>query len=66
MNMLDMYTREKTNKIHVDKMRRDKRHYDLIRRMNLTRTSSGLRRIWLILILAALVILLGAFRVPPQ
>ena len=66
MNMLDMYTREKTNKIHIDKMRRDKRHHDLIRRMNSTRTAAVLRKIRLMLIFAALVILLGAFLIPPK
>ena len=61
MNMLDMHTREKANKIHVDEMQRD-RHYDhLLRSMNSTTNWAISKRIRLMLIFSALIILFGAF-----
>jgi hypothetical protein len=61
MNMLDMHTREKANKIHLDEMHRDARHRYLLGCMNSVRNLAISRRIRLVLIFAALIILLGAF-----
>jgi hypothetical protein len=61
MNMLDMHTREKANKIHVDEMQRDRRYQNLLRSMNSTRNWAISKRIRLMLIFSALIILFGAF-----
>ena len=64
MHLLDMYTREKTNKLHLDKMRRDGRHRTLLRGMNSTRKLSISKRMQLMLIFVILVLLLGASLIP--
>ena len=61
MNMLDMHTREKANKLHIDGMQRDRRHHNLLRSMNSTRNWAISKRIRLMLIFSALIILFGAF-----
>lgn len=61
MNMLDMHTREKANKIHIDKIQRDRRYHKLLNGMHLTRNAAISKKIQLMLILATLVILFGAF-----
>ena len=61
MNMLDMYTREKANKIHIEKMQRDRHYHKLLHSMRLTRSAAISKRIRLMLIFATLVILFGAF-----
>ena len=61
MNMLDMYTREKANKIHIDKLQQDRRYHNLLRSMHLTRSAAISKRIRLALIFATLAILFGTF-----
>ena len=61
MNMLDMHTREKANKIHIDKMQRDRRYHKLLHGMHLTRNAAISKKTQLMLIFATLVILFGAF-----
>jgi len=61
MNMLDMYTRENANKIHVDKMQRDRRYHKLLRNMHLTRSAAVSKRMRLMLIFTTLIILFSAF-----
>jgi hypothetical protein len=61
MNMLDMHTREKVNKIHIAEMQRSARNCHLLRDLNSARIpvlSKG--RIRLALIAMALVLLVGA------
>jgi len=60
MNLLDMYTREKANKIHIEKLQRDRRYHKLLRSMHLTRSAAISKRIRLMLIFATLTILFGA------
>ena len=64
MHLLDMYTREKANKLHLDKMRRDRLYRSLLSDMNSARNFAISKRIGLMLIFAALVLLLGAFLSP--
>ena len=62
MNMLDMHTREKVNKMHIAEMHReaDKRH--LLRDMNAERiTVIARERIGLVLLLAILLLIVGGF-----
>ncbi len=61
MNMLDMYTREKANKIHANEMHQGRRYRYLLRGMNSRRNPAISKRIRLMLIFSALVILSGAF-----
>lgn len=61
MNMLDMYTREKANKIHANEMHRDRRHRNLLSDLRLTRNLDISKRIRPMLIFSALAILFGAF-----
>ena len=64
MHILDMYTREKANKLHLDKMRRDRPYHSLLGGMNSTRNVAISKWIRLMLIFATLVLLLGAFLSP--
>ena len=64
MHMLDMYTREKANKIHLDKMRRDRPYRSLLPHMSSTRNVAISKWIRRTLIFATLVLLLGAFLSP--
>ena len=64
MNMLDMYTREKANKLHLDKMRRDRLYRSLLRGMNSTRNLAISKWVRLMLVFATLVLLRGAFLIP--
>lgn len=61
MNMLDMYTRENANKIHVDKMQRDRRYHKLLRNMHLISSAAVSKRMRLMLIFTTLIILFSAF-----
>ena len=62
MNMLDMHTREKINKIHLAEMHREARSRYLLRDINSTDYSAGsTRRIRRALAVAALILLVGAF-----
>ncbi len=62
MNMLDMHTREKVNKIHLDELHSEARNRHLLRDINSTSSPTlSKRRIRLAVIFAALVILLGTF-----
>ncbi|HKY54527.1 MAG TPA: hypothetical protein VJM08_09485 [Anaerolineales bacterium] len=64
MHLLDMYTREKVNKLHLDKMRRERPYHSLLRGMSSTKNIAISKRIRLVLIVAALALLLGAFLIP--
>jgi hypothetical protein len=64
MNMLDMHTREKANKIHLDEMHRNAHHRYLLGRINSAGNLVISRRMRLALIFGALIILLGAFLIP--
>ena len=59
MHMLDMYTREKANKLHLDKMRRDRPHLSLLREMSSTRTVTFSKWMRLMLIFATILLLPG-------
>ena len=61
MHMLDMYTREKANKLHLDKMRRDRPHRSLLRGMSLTRAVAISKWMRLTLIFATILLLPGTF-----
>lgn len=66
MNMLDMHTRERINKIHLDEMHREARSRYLLRDISSTDHSAGsTRRIRRALAVAALIMLLGAFLAAP-
>jgi hypothetical protein len=64
MNMLDMYTREKANKAHLDEMHREAKTRHLLRNAsqdgNAENTSTK-RRAHLALAFAALIILFSVF-----
>ena len=62
MHMLDMYTREKANQLHLEKMRRDRPYRSLLRGMNSTRNIVISKWIRLVLMLAAFILLLGTSR----
>lgn len=66
MNMLDMYSREKSNKIHLDEMHREARDRHTLRHANQARNleswSSRLRA-RLAVVFAALIIMFGALLV---
>ena len=64
MHLLDMYTREKANQLHLDKMRRDRPYQPLLGEMNSIRNLAISKRIWLMLIFAALGLLLSEFLFP--
>ena len=64
MHTLDMYTREKTNKLHLDKMRLDRPYHSLLRGMSSTRNVAISKWIRLMLIFVTLMLLLGAFLSP--
>ena len=61
MNMLDMHTREKANKIHIDKLQRDRRYHKLLHGIHLTRNAAIPKGTQLMLIFVTLVLLFGAF-----
>lgn len=64
MHLLDMYTREKANKLHLDKMRRDRPYRFLLPHISSTRNVASSKWIRFMLIFATLVLLLGAFLSP--
>jgi hypothetical protein len=66
MNMLDMHTRERINRNHLDEMHREARSGYLLRDTNSTDYSAGsTRRIRRALAVAALILLVGAFLAAP-
>lgn len=64
MHLLDMYTREKANQLHLDKMRRDRPYRSLLRGMNSTRNLAIAKWMRLMLIFATLILLPGTFLMP--
>ena len=64
MHLLDMYTREKANQLHLDKMRRDRPYRSLLRGMNSTRNLAIAKWMRLMLIFATLILLPGTFLIP--
>ena len=64
MHMLDMYTREKANQLHLDKIRRDRPYRSLLRGMNSTRNVTIAKWMRLMLIFATVILLPGAFLIP--
>lgn len=58
MHLLDMYTREKANKLHLNKMRRDRPYRSLLGGMSSTRNVAISKWIRLMLIFATIVLLL--------
>ena len=64
MHTLDMYTREKANQLHLDKMRRDRPYRSLLRGMNSTRNAATSKWMRLMLIFAILILLPGTFLIP--
>ena len=64
MHLLDMYTREKANQLHLDKMRRDRLYRSLLRGMNSTRTVAIAKWVGLMLMFATLILLPGTFLIP--
>ena len=61
MNMLDMYTRDNANQLHLEKMRRDRPYRSLLRGMNSTRNLATFKWMRLMLILSTIVLLPGSF-----
>ena len=62
MNMLDMYTREQVNKIHIAEMRQEARSQYSWHAFNLSRiTAITKERVGLVLILAILILVMGSF-----
>jgi hypothetical protein len=64
MHLLDMYTREKANQLHLDKMRRDRPYRSLLRGANSTRNVANAKWMWLVLIFATLILLPSTFLIP--
>lgn len=64
MHMLDTYTREKANQLHLEEMRRERPYRSLLRGMNSTRNAAASKWMRLLLILATLLLLPGAFVIP--
>lgn len=62
MNMLDMHTREKVNKIHIAEMHREARNRHSLRALDSARSPdiSG-RRVRLLLVVLVLAVFVGAF-----
>lgn len=63
MNTLDMYTREKANKIHLDHLHREAKSHHLLRGAKQDKTLESTiqrRKLYLKLALAALVIIFGS------
>lgn len=66
MNMLDMHTRERINRNHLDEMHREARIRYLLRDTNSTDYSAGsTRRIRRAFAIAVLILLVGAFLAAP-
>ena len=64
MHLMDMYTREKVNQLHLDKMRRDRPYRSLLRGVNSTRNIAASKWMRLLLIFATVILLPGAFHTP--
>ena len=64
MHTLDMYTREKANQLHLDKMRRDRPYRSLLRGMNSTRNVAASKWMMLLMIFATILLLPGALLIP--
>ena len=64
MHMLDMYTREKANQLHLDKMRRDRPYRSLLGGMTSTRNLTIAKWMRLMLIFATVLLLPGALLIP--
>ena len=64
MHLLDMYTREKANKLHLDKMCRDKSYYSLLHGMSSTRNLAISKWMRLLLIFVTILLLPGTFLIP--
>ena len=64
MHLMDMYTREKANRLHLDKMRRDRPYRSLLRGMNSTRNIAASKWLRLLLIFATILLLPGTFLIP--
>ena len=64
MNMLDMHTREKANKIHLDEMHREAKSRSLLRNASPANNSASAisyKRLRVALVLIIVLILFGAF-----
>lgn len=64
MHTLDMYTREKANKLHLEEIRQERPYRSLLRGMNSTRTVATSKWLRLMLIFATIVLLPGTFLIP--
>jgi hypothetical protein len=61
MNTLDMQTREKLNKLHLEEMHQDARNHQLVRDLKGTRISDIIKVRVRLLMIALVLILLVAF-----